>query len=310
MKITEALFIATLVAAAVLALGCVYGWYRNRKMYRTIDRMLDEILDGEPVSQSDIREGEISALAAKAKRIQEKVDGGIIRAEEEKEQVKSLISNMSHQLKTPLAGLMMYREMLEDEGLDVETRRRFLEKMKGQSEKIDWILQSLFKMVNLEQGAVVFEAEPLPIRETILDAVTSSLDRADRRRIEIMTEPFEDRILWHNRKWTAEVLVNLLENAVKYTEPGGRITISVRPMEMYTEIAVRDTGRGIRQEELTKIFKRFYRSRDVENIEGSGIGLYLSRLILEHEKGYMTAVSAPGEGSTFSVFLQNCQNSL
>ena len=272
--------------------------------------MLDEILDGEPVSQSDIREGEISALAAKAKRIQEKVDSGIIRAEEEKEQVKSLISNMSHQLKTPLAGLMMYREMLEDEGLDVETRRRFLEKMKGQSEKIDWILQSLFKMVNLEQGAVVFEAEALPVRDTILDAVTASLDKADRREIEILTETFEDRILWHNRKWTAEVLVNLLENAVKYTEPGGRITISVRPMEMYTEIAVSDTGRGIRQEELTEIFKRFYRSRDVENIEGSGIGLYLSRLILEHEKGYITAASVPGEGSTFSVFLQNCQNSV
>ncbi|HJB81665.1 MAG TPA: HAMP domain-containing histidine kinase [Candidatus Mediterraneibacter intestinavium] len=310
MKITEALFIATLVAAAVLALGCVYGWYRNRKMYRTIDRLLDEILDGEPVSQSDIREGEISALVAKAKRIQEKVDSGIIRAEEEKEQVKSLISNMSHQLKTPLAGLMMYREMLEDEGLDVETRRRFLEKMKGQSEKIDWILQSLFKMVNLEQGAVVFEAEALPVRDTILDAVTASLDKANRREIEILTEPFEDCILWHNRKWTAEVLVNLLENAVKYTEPGGRITISVRPMEMYTEIAVSDTGRGIRQEELTEIFKRFYRSRDVENIEGSGIGLYLSRLILEHEKGYITAESVPGEGSTFSVFLQNCQNSV
>ena len=310
MKIPAALCIVLLLAAAVFALGCVYGWYRNRKMYRTIDRMLDEILDGEPVSQSDIREGEISALAAKAKRIQEKVDSGIIRAEEEKEQVKSLISNMSHQLKTPLAGLMMYREMLEDENLDKETRKRFLAKMKGQSEKIDWILQSLFKMVNLEQGAVVFEAEPLPVRDTILDAVTASLDRADRRRIEIMTEPFEDRILWHNRKWTAEVLVNLLENAVKYTEPGGRITISVRPMEMYTEIAVSDTGRGIRQEELTEIFKRFYRSRDVENIEGSGIGLYLSRLILEHEKGYITAASVPGEGSTFSVFLQNCQNSV
>ena len=310
MKIPAALFIVVLLAAAVFALGCVYGWYRNRKMYRIIDRMLDEILDGEPVSQSDIREGEISALAAKAKRIQEKVDSGIIRAEEEKEQVKSLISNMSHQLKTPLAGLMMYREMLEDEGLDVETRRRFLEKMKGQSEKIDWILQSLFKMVNLEQGAVVFEAEALPVRDTILDAVTASLDKADRREIEILTEPFEDCILWHNRKWTAEVLVNLLENAVKYTEPGGRITISVRPMEMYTEIAVSDTGRGIRQEELTEIFKRFYRSRDVENIEGSGIGLYLSRLILEHEKGYITAASVPGEGSTFSVFLQNCQNSV
>ena len=277
-------------------------------MYRTIDRMLDEILDGEPISQSDIREGEISVLASKAKRVKEKVDLGISTAEEEKEQVKSLISNMSHQLKTPLAGLMMYREMLEDEGTDEEMRKRFLGKMKGQSEKIDWILKSLFKMVNLEQGAVVFEAEALPVRDTILDAVTAVLDRADQRNIRILTEPFEDRMLWHNRKWTAEVLVNLLENGVKYTEPGGCITISVNPMEMYTEIAVRDTGRGIRKEELNEIFKRFYRSRDVENIEGSGIGLYLSRLILEQEKGYMTAESELGEGSKFSVFLQNCQN--
>lgn len=302
-------FAAVLLAAVVLAAGCLYGWRRNRKMYRCIDRMLDEILDGEAISQSDIREGEISALASKATRVKEKVDLGISAAEEEKEQVKSLISNMSHQLKTPLAGLMMYREMLEDEGLDEETRKRFLAKMKGQSEKIDWILQSLFKMVNLEQGAVVFGAEALPIRETILDAVGAVLDRAERRNIRILTESFEDRMLWHNRKWTAEVLVNLLENAVKYTEPGGYITISVNPMEMYTEIAVCDTGRGIRQEELTEIFKRFYRSRDVENIEGSGIGLYLSRLILEHEKGYITAESEMGEGSKFSVFLQNCQNS-
>ena len=103
----------SLLFLAIAAVGgCLYGWRRNRKMYRVIDRMMDEILDGEPVSWSDIREGEISALASKAKRIQEKVDGSILRAEEEKEQVKSLISNMSHQLKTPLAGLMMYREML------------------------------------------------------------------------------------------------------------------------------------------------------------------------------------------------------
>lgn len=234
MTLTVILAVLFLAAAG----GCVYGWRRNRKMYRVIDRMLDEILDGEEISQSDIREGELSALASKAKRIREKVENGIFRAEEEKEQVKSLISNMSHQLKTPLAGLMMYREMLEEEGLDDRTRKKFLQKMKQQSEKIDWILQSLFKMVNLEQGAVVFEAEPLPIKETILDAVTAVLDKADKKGIEITTEPFADQTLWHNRKWTAEVLVNLLENAVKYTEAGGQITIAVRPMELYTEIAV------------------------------------------------------------------------
>ena len=162
------------------------------------------------------------------------------------------------------------------------------------------------KMVNLEQGAVVFEAEPLPIKETIADAVTAVWDKADQRNISIETAPFENLKLWHNRKWTAEVFVNILENAVKYTQPGGKITIRVHPMEMYTEIAVTDTGRGIRQEELTEIFKRFYRSRDVENLEGSGIGLYLSRLILEHEKGYITAASEHGKGSTFSIFLKNC----
>ena len=203
---------AILAGLAVLfGAGCLYGWRRNRKMYRVIDRMLDEILDGEPISQSDIREGEISSLASKAKRIQEKVDGSISQAQEEKEQVKSLISNMSHQLKTPLAGLMMYREMLEEDGLDHDTRKKFLKKMKQQSEKIDWILQSLFKMVNLEQGAVVFEAGPLPVKATILDAVTAVWDRADGRNISIVTEPFADWILWHNRKWTAEVLVNILE---------------------------------------------------------------------------------------------------
>ena len=105
-----------------------------------------------------------------------------------------------------------------------------------------------------------------------------------------------------------EVFVNLLENALKYTKKGGRILISVKSYELYTEISFSDTGQGIRQEEMTDIFKRFYRSPEVENMEGSGIGLYLSKLILEKEKGYITAASQYGKGSRFSVFLQNCKN--
>ena len=132
--------ILTAVLLCLLLLSvclCLHIWMRNRKMYRVIDQMMDEILDGEEISQSDIKEGGISVLAAKAKRIQEKVNLGIQSAEEEKEQVKSLISNMSHQLKTPLAGVMMYREMMEDDSLDAATRKKFLSRMKQQSEKID-----------------------------------------------------------------------------------------------------------------------------------------------------------------------------
>ena len=102
--------------------------------------------------------------------------------------------------------------------------------------------------------------------------------------------------------------MNLLENAVKYTQKGGCIHIRVCPYDLYTEIQIADNGRGIKQEELTDIFKRFYRSPEVENMEGSGIGLYLSNLILEKEKGYMMVKSEYGKGSCFSVFLRNWKN--
>lgn len=301
--------ISILAGLLICALGAAgYQWYRNRKMYRMIDEMLDEVLDREEISVSDIREGEISALAAKVKRIQEKMELDVQKAQEEKEQIKSLISNMSHQLKTPLAGLMMYRELLENEDLSREQRSKFLAKIKQQSEKIDWILQSLFKMVRLEQGVIAFEAGSGSVRTTLLQAISAVYEKAEKRGIEIITEPFDDCRLYHNEKWTAEVFVNILENAVKYSEEGGRIFIRVRPLEMYTQVIFEDTGMGIRQEEQTEIFKRFYRSKDAENKEGSGIGLYLSRLILEKEKGYITVSSEVGKGSCFSVFLQNCQN--
>lgn len=281
--------------------------YRRRKMYRQIDRMLEQVLNRDKIEISDIQEGEISALASRMIRIQEKLEYELNSAEEEKEQVKSLISNMSHQLKTPLSSAIMYRDLLETENED-EKRQYFLDRMKLQLNKIDWILKSLFKMVRLEQGAIQFETEELSLKDTLLSAINSIYDQAQQKEITIVTEPFEDRLLLHNKKWTAEVFVNILENAIKYSEKGGKIEIAVYPMELFTEIKFADHGIGIQKDELTHIFQRFYRSKDVENKEGSGIGLYLSRLILDQEKGYMTVASELGRGSCFSVFLQNCQN--
>lgn len=304
------------VAAVLVSAGCVSAawiFYRQKKkMYQSASRLLDELLDGKAVSLTDLEEGEISALAGKARRLSEKLQFEIGQAEREKEQVKSLISDMSHQLKTPLANIMMYEEILSSDGaegreISREEQKKFLRKMHVQSEKVNWILNSLFKMVKLEQNVIVFEAEPNLIRKTILDAVNLIYEKAQKKQIEIETEYFPDCSLFHNPKWTTEVFANLLENAVKYTPEGGKVTIGMRRFEMYTEIWIRDTGIGISQEELTEIFKRFYRSRDVENLEGSGIGLYLSKLILEKEKGYMNVASQKGVGSCFSVFLQNCR---
>lgn len=274
-------------------------------------RKLLSLSDGRTSTEkayADLKEGEYSALVSKVMQIQEVLNSHARDAEREKEQVKSLVSNMSHQLKTPLANLALYAEILGKEDLAPEQRIEFAYKMCRQTEKLGWIIESLSKMVKLEQNIEGFEVKSEGIKQTILDAADTVYEKLEKKELRLIMEPFEDRKLYHNRKWTAEVFVNLLENAVKYTEKGGLISIRVRPYELYTEIQIADNGRGMPQEELTDIFRRFYRSPEVENIEGSGIGLYLSNLILEKEKGYITAASVYGEGSCFSVFLQNCKN--
>lgn len=280
----------------------------KRKTYRRIDELLDRVLNQEIILDSDVKEGEYSALVSKIKQIQEVLENHARSAETEKEQVKSLVSNMSHQLKTPLANLSLYAEILGKSELSKERKNEFFSKMQRQIEKLNWMVESLSKMVKLEQNLDDFEIKNTKIRQTILDAVDTVYEKLEKKDIQLDMESFEDRFLYHNRKWTVEVFVNLLENAIKYTEKGGFISIRVKSYELYTEIQISDNGRGIRQEELTDIFKRFYRSPEVENMEGSGIGLYLCNLILEKEKGYITAISGYGKGSCFSVFLQNCKN--
>lgn len=280
----------------------------KRKTYRRIDELLDRVLNQEIILDSDVKEGEYSALVSKIKQIQEVLENHARSAETEKEQVKSLVSNMSHQLKTPLANLSLYAEILGKSELSQERKNEFFSKMQRQIEKLNWMVESLSKMVKLEQNLDDFEIKNTKIRQTILDAVDTVYEKLEKKDIQLDMESFEDRFLYHNRKWTVEVFVNLLENAIKYTEKGGFISIRVKSYELYTEIQISDNGRGIRQEELTDIFKRFYRSPEVENMEGSGIGLYLCNLILEKEKGYITAISEYGKGSCFSVFLQNCKN--
>lgn len=295
-----------LVVLLCVVTGC--GIYKKRKTYQTIDKMLEQVLSREKIELSDVKEGELSALVSKLNRIQNVLGRHIEQAEEEKEQVKSLVSNMSHQLKTPLANLSVYTDILVSQDLEAQNEAEVTEKIERQIDKLDWIIGSLGKMVKLEQNVILFEAEENSIRRTILDAVDTVYEKAEKKEITLMVEPYEDCLLYHNRKWTAEVFVNILENAVKYTDIGGEIRICVHSYEIYTEIQFRDNGCGIHEEEITEIFKRFYRSREVEHVEGSGIGLYLSNLILEKEKGYIVVKSVYGEGSCFSVFLQNCKN--
>ena len=297
-----------LLLLAVICAAVGYGIYKKRRIYRDIDKLLDCVLNQEEIIDSEVKEGEFSSLVSKIGRIQQMLGRQVECAREEKEQVKSIVSNMSHQLKTPLANLSIYTDILDDPKLSDEKRKEMSGKMKKQIEKLGWIIGSLMKMIKLEQDVIVFEAHMLPIRQTILEAIDSVYEKVEKKGIRIISEPYEDVRLYHNRKWTVEGLVNILENAVKYTKSGGTIQILVHSYETYTKIQLIDNGCGIHEEEIPHIFGRFYRGRETENVEGCGIGLYLSGLIFEKEKGYMTVESEYGEGSCFSVFLQNCKN--
>ena len=289
------------ILAGILGVLFLGEKIRSRKQYLLFETILKKLTDGEPLDGNGLKEGSTAVLLERAKQLENKIVMERREAQEEKEMVKSLVSDMSHQLKTPLANIRLYQEILKQDGIEEQQQKLFWEKLEHQTEKLDWMLASLFKMVRLEQKAITFEAKPQKILGTIQRAVESVYEKAEKRDIAIYVDIKEDQVLWHNRRWTAEVFENLLENAVKYANPGTKIMILQETYET-------DEGKGIPKEEWNRIFQRFYRGKGTEDIEGSGIGLYLSRLILEMEQGALTVESEVGNGSCFTVFLQNCKN--
>ena len=301
--------ILMLLCIVVVILFYLLVYYRNKanKIYTESDKLLDKILENSHIDQIEVNEGKTSALASKISKVQEKLLIETGRAENEKEQIKCLISNMSHQLKTPLANVIMYEDILLEKLEDPQVQK-FLYKMKDQTKKIDWILNSLFKMVKLEQNALDFNIENNSVKDTLAMALTTVYEKAEKKDISIKVTGIRDQQCWHNPQWTAEVFVNILENAIKYSDVHKKISISMKTYEMYSEIGIKDFGIGIPESDQPQIFARFYRVKNVKNFEGSGIGLYLSKLIIEKENGYITVDSHIERGTCFHVFLQNCKN--
>ncbi|MER0282447.1 HAMP domain-containing sensor histidine kinase [Clostridioides difficile] len=287
---------------------CIIITKKNQNRYDELSLMLNQILEGKEVTYSDTKDTRLSKISHQVKKVKDMIEIEVEQSKLEKEAIKSLISNMSHQLKTPLSNITIYCELLENMNISTSQKKEFLQKMKNETFKIDWLLQSLFKMTKLEDGVINFEVDELLIKDTILQSISTVFNKAEAKNIRINLEPFSDVKLVHNKKWTIEAIVNVLENAIKYSPSNSVITVSIIKMELYTKITIKDEGIGIDSKELNDIFKRFYRSKNVENQNGTGIGLYLARLILEKENGNIIVESKLGNGSCFSIFLQNCKS--
>lgn len=180
--------------------------------------------------------------------------------------------------------------------------------MKVQISKIEWIVQSLVNCMKLEEKTISFTTKSLPLKKTIFDAIDGVQFIADLKNIRIICN---ESSTWninvvHNYNWTREVFINVLENAIKYSDDNSEIFIDIFKTELYSIISISDNGIGIKKQDFNKIFQRFYRCPEVCHLNGSGIGLYLSRLILERQNGYITVESVHKKGSTFKIWLPNC----
>ncbi|MDO4275055.1 MAG: HAMP domain-containing sensor histidine kinase [Eubacteriales bacterium] len=272
---------------------------------KKMEKILDHFQKNKAQNLPITKETRESKLVSRLDRLLGTVSRNQERALEERDQVASLVSDLSHQLKTPLSNVLMYTELLGEEGLSPQEKQEFLRETRIQTEKMQWLMKTLMKASRLEQGIVSFPVNCTGIRKTVAMAVGGIYAKASEKKIAVETSGFQEHMLYHNPKWTAEALGNILENSVKYSPEGSVITIGLYPMEFYSRIDIQDQGLGIAEKEYNNIFKRFYRGKQVEQQEGSGLGLYLAQLILNQEKGYITVTSNPRNGSCFHVYLLN-----
>lgn len=271
---------------------------------------IDEIMNGKfSCKLETAREGILSKLGTQMNQMSRRIELSLSSLEKEKENIKSLVTDISHQLKTPLSSIKMFNAILMEEKLSVEEQEEFLERSNKEIVKLQGLVDSLIKISRLEIGMIELQKEKRDIRETILEAVNGVYLKALKKNIQVNLEGLKEFYIPHDPRWTKEAIFNILDNAVKYSNENGEIKIVMSETEFYLKIDISDTGIGIHKDEFNNIFKRFYRGKDniVKEKEGSGIGLYLTRKILEDQGGSIMVDSVVGEGSRFSIYLQNCK---
>lgn len=280
----------------------------GNKTLERLGRMLDDAIAG-TFQEGDYDETKLSRLESRWKQYlaASALSGENLRRE--KENVKSLVSDISHQTKTPMTNLKMYTALLE-ENLRAETHMEsrgesmeMLREILRQTEKMEFLIQSLTKISRLETNIVEVRPAFQEISALLAEAEAGIRQRAENKEIRIRNIYTGNGSACYDLKWTKEALENILDNAVKYSPCGLEILMSVTEYEMYAAVSVKDRGRGIREEDVPKIFGRFYRAEDVQQEEGVGIGLYLAREILKKENGYIKVKSAEGEGAEFILYL-------
>ena len=267
-------------------------------------RMLDNMISGneEPVQAGD-KETLFARISHRLSRLYGIMQENQRKVDKERKELQMLVSDISHQVKTPVSNLRMATDTLLARPVTDQERTDFLQGIRSQTDKLDFLFQALVKTSRLETGAIRLEKKNGLLFDTLAQTMSGIVYGAEQKNISVTVDCPEDWYLFHDSNWTAEAIFNLLDNAVKYTPAGGAIRVFVEQWEMYVKLSVSDTGKGISESNQAAIFRRFYREEEVHEQQGVGIGLYLTREIVTRQGGYIKVVSEPGKGSEFSIML-------
>lgn len=295
------------LCGGLCVLGLLWSIWQRRQLCRFADelcRTLDDLIaERKPEEYVPYEDTLTARIQGKFMQYYDLMSEGRRQSRQDKQVIQELVSDISHQVKTPIANLQMFMGILQSHDLSSEKRGEFLGTMVEQINKLDFLLQSLIKMSRLETGTFALHIERTSLYDTIAQALNGIWARAEAKQIQLSVECDNNIMARHDGKWTAEALGNVLDNAVKYTPAGGSIRISVRPWQFYTRVDITDTGMGIPEEQCNQVFKRFWRSETAAAQEGVGLGLYLAQEIITRQRGYISVKSVVGEGTTFSVYL-------
>lgn len=261
---------------------------------------LDQAISGnlQEVTYDESMDG---AVAERLNKLVEMAGTQRDRAQEERDAVKTLISDITHQVRTPLSNIMLYTDLLQEQPLEKDSRL-LAEKIRKQSEKLEFFMKELVRSSYTEQEMIAVKPEKIRADRLIGRACQTVEMEALKKKV-LISFGGTDLTCCADLKWTAEALGNILDNAVKYSPEGSEVKIEAIPYDSFLCIAVKDQGPGIREAEQGLIFRRFYRSPEAGKLPGFGIGLYLAREILSRQGGYIKVTSKPGRGAVFQMFL-------
>ena len=275
-------------------------FFKTKRIIDRLDIMVDNAIEGRNL-ESRFDESRMGALETKLQKFLEMNNRSIDGLREEKAKINTLISDISHQTKTPIANIKLYAELLRESDISEESRE-YVNVLIEQTERLNFLIQSLIKISRLDNGIITLTPKNQTIVSLLEAAKKTYFLAASEKNIDIDITVNEVEAVF-DEKWTAEAIEIILDNAIKYTPNNGKISINIEEYQMFLRINIKDTGIGIKEDEYSKIFMRFYRSSDVAEKPGVGIGLYLAREIVTKENGYITVFSDYGKWTVFSIYL-------